>query len=290
VKIANLSIENFKAIRSLALRDLRETVVIAGPNGCGKSCVFDAIRLLKSAYGGYQPNEWQSGLGELSINVGRNKSEATRLLQDKTRSLRIAVDFMLHRDEVDYLRANALEVCRAHLWREQTQQQGLPTFAASLHTVASSMRIYQPRVEADAKQMASELADELSKPFLSGLLTIQPDSSIVAQRSIPLEVIFSRYDPSSVGIIDYHGANRNYGRQQVEGVNLSIDTSKNHQRQHALYNSAGGAGIRQRGQGDGHFHRGTQQCAAGTEGAAGGDDRCPQARTAAAANLSRGDR
>lgn len=238
MKISNLSIANFKAIRRLTLTDLQETVVIAGPNGCGKSCVFDAIRLLKSAYGGYQPNEWLSGLGEFAINVGRNKTEATRLLQDKTRQLRIAADFVLHREELDYLRANALNVCREHLWREQTQQQGLPVFAASLHSVAATMRTYQPRVEADATAMAAELIDELSKPTLTGVLSIQPNSSIVAERSIPLEVLFSRYDPANIGIIDYHGANRNYGRQQVDGVSLSIDTSNNHQKQHALYNSA----------------------------------------------------
>jgi predicted ATPase len=238
VKITELSVTNFKAIRQLTLTDLQETVVIAGPNGCGKSCVFDAIRLLKSAYGGYQINEWQSGLGELAINIGRDRSEAARLLQDKTRPLRISADFSLHSEESDYLKGNALDVCREHLWREQAQQQGMPVFSASRSSVAANMRTYQPRVEADAIAMAAELVEELKKPVLTGVFTIHPNSSIAAERSIPLEVLFSRYDPANIGIIDYHGANRNYSRQQVDGVNLNIDTSNNHQKQHALYNSA----------------------------------------------------
>lgn len=201
--------------------------------------MFDAIRLLKSAYGGYQPNEWQSGLGEFSINVGRNKSEATRLLQDKTRALQIAADFVLHEEEADYLKQHALEICRDHLWREQNQQQGLPIFSAPMHSVAASMRTYHPRVEADAQEMSAELLREIENTILRGVLSIQPNGSIVAERSIPLEILFSRYDPENIGIIDYHGANRNYGRQQVDGVTLSVDTSNNHQKQHALYNSAG---------------------------------------------------
>ena len=100
------------------------------------------------------------------------------------------------------------------------------------------MRTFQPRVESDASEMATKLIEELNKPAFTGILIIQPNSSIFAEKSILLEVLFSRYDPTNIGIIDYHGANRNYARQQIDGVNLSIDTSNNHQKQHALYNSA----------------------------------------------------
>ena len=54
MKIKRLEIENFKAIKHIKLDGLSDTVLIAGPNGCGKSCIFHAIRLLKSTIGGYQ--------------------------------------------------------------------------------------------------------------------------------------------------------------------------------------------------------------------------------------------
>jgi len=54
MRFSSLRIENFRGIKDLILPDLREMVVIAGPNGCGKTNVLDAIRLLKSFYGGYQ--------------------------------------------------------------------------------------------------------------------------------------------------------------------------------------------------------------------------------------------
>ena len=57
MKIVYLLVENFRAIRKVEFTGLRDMVVIAGPNGCGKSCILDSIRLFKSIYGGYQPNE-----------------------------------------------------------------------------------------------------------------------------------------------------------------------------------------------------------------------------------------
>lgn len=57
MKIRRLAIENFRAIESLTLEAPGETVVIAGPNGSGKTQIYHAIRLLKSMYGGHQANE-----------------------------------------------------------------------------------------------------------------------------------------------------------------------------------------------------------------------------------------
>jgi len=67
MKIENLHIANFRGITEVSLSSLGSMVVIAGQNGSGKSCIFDAIRLLKSVYGGYQANEWQQWMGEFQI-------------------------------------------------------------------------------------------------------------------------------------------------------------------------------------------------------------------------------
>ena len=67
MKIKSLKIENFRAIKYMELNDLTDTVLIAGPNGCGKSCIFHAIRLLKSIIGGYTDNEWHLWFNEFQI-------------------------------------------------------------------------------------------------------------------------------------------------------------------------------------------------------------------------------
>lgn len=47
MRFESLSISNFKAIATLQLHGLADMIVVAGPNGCGKSAVLDAIRTIE---------------------------------------------------------------------------------------------------------------------------------------------------------------------------------------------------------------------------------------------------
>jgi hypothetical protein len=51
-----------------------------------------------------------------------------------------------------------------------------------------------------------------------------------------LELCFSTYDPENIGIIDFHGANRQYERENVGGLHVNIEDTGERYRQHALYN------------------------------------------------------
>jgi len=69
VRFHSLFISNLRAVKNFQIDELGSFVVIAGQNGSGKSCVFDAIRLLKSVYGGYAANEYHQWFGEFAINL-----------------------------------------------------------------------------------------------------------------------------------------------------------------------------------------------------------------------------
>ena len=75
MKIETLKISNVRGIKEVTLDSLGSMVIIAGQNGSGKSCIFDAIRLLKSVYGGYQANEWQQWMGEFQISLTNRSSD-----------------------------------------------------------------------------------------------------------------------------------------------------------------------------------------------------------------------
>lgn len=57
MKIRKLSIKGFKNIRNFQMEQIPDLVVLAGPNGCGKTSVFDAIRFFKSMVGPYSGSE-----------------------------------------------------------------------------------------------------------------------------------------------------------------------------------------------------------------------------------------
>ncbi len=237
MQIKSLKVANFKAITRLELLDLPASVIIAGPNGCGKSCIFDAIRLLKSVYGGYQPNEWQNWFGEFQITVNQRQGELLPLFQDRSRPLEVSADILLAPAEVDYLRREALALLEQQAWREVAPE--LAGWRYIAHTpLAVQLRAHQTEVDRRAEEAMPRFLKELDSSSHRASLVIKPDGGVSTTPTRVLELVFSIYDPKHIGIIDYHGPNRNYGREQVGGVNLNIESSEERLRQHALYNYA----------------------------------------------------
>src|SRR5262249_9651771 len=148
MRIRRLLIENFRAIDRLRLEDLADTVVVAGPNGCGKSQIYHAIRLLKSTYGGHQPNEYEQWWGEFQIRFDSDGHGILSVFRDKRRPVRLEAAVELAQDEIDFLRANAIELLRPKIWREITPSPGrVRTTDSFVRPAARSRRVYGEQVE-----------------------------------------------------------------------------------------------------------------------------------------------
>lgn len=237
MRIARLTISNFRAIDHVDLQGLADTVVIAGPNGCGKSCVFDAIRLVKSVYGGYQRNEWQSWFGEFQINVNKPTGDLSGLFQAKDRPIEVTAIFALSAAEQAHLRRLARELLTELVWKEVAPESA-SWRSIDAAPLAANLRVHQPEVERLVAENLPGLLTDIELPFHTARVTIAPDGRVDTAPSRMLELVFSHYDPQHIGIIDYHGPTRNYGREQLGGINLSIESSEDRLRQHALYNYA----------------------------------------------------
>lgn len=235
MRFKQLAVKNFRAITNLELTDLQDTVVIAGPNGCGKSCIFDAIRLLKSVYGGYQPNEWQNWFGEFQINIHHQVGHWLNVFQERDKPLSVTAEFQLSDGELDYLKGHARDLLTQHIWKDFVPDAAVWR-NIGVAPLASNLRVHQPEVERRVEATINPFLEDLARASHTGQITIHPNGHIETKPSLLLELVFSRYDPQHIGIIDYHGATRNYGREQIGGINLSIESDEERLRQSALYN------------------------------------------------------
>lgn len=235
MKIEKILIENFRGIRRVSAEDLGNTIIIAGQNGSGKSCVFDAIRLLKSAYGGYQENEWQNWFGEFAIPANANAENLRSMFNDPNRELKVDLDFSISDDEKTHLSANAEAILTDVTWRT-ILPEAFQFGSYRLVLFAKQFREREPEVRERVQRDLPIFRQELTEDRVQGLVFVSPGQSLRLRPSPVLSAVFSTYDPRNIGVLDYHGAQRHYGREHVKNVNISLDEDNSTSRQHALYN------------------------------------------------------
>jgi predicted ATPase len=234
MKISQVEIQNFRGIRQATLPNLGGTVVIAGQNGSGKSCVLDAIRLVKSVYGGYQQNEWHHWMGEFQINF-TNQENWANLQNNKSQPLQIKCSFQLHSAEREYIRANANELVRQSVLRAMYPElYAWSTFRAI--SLAAHMRGREEEIRVATESQVAQLLDELRADAVIGEFTLAPGGNPSVRPSKILEIIFGTFRPHFLGVLDYHGPHRMYGRETLQGINLNLDAVEQQQKAHALYN------------------------------------------------------
>ena len=185
MKIVNLVVENFRAINRVELTDLKDMIVVAGPNGCGKSCVLDAIRLFKSVYGGYQPNEWHQWMSEFQINI-RNLQRMASLLRDPSRPSIIEAHVELADEERRFIEANLRPMLDELAWR--TVVPSPQTWNRSANALATELRAYQPQVTERVNQLLPSVQEYLNHRSLFGKLQINPDGQATTTNNVLLGV------------------------------------------------------------------------------------------------------
>ena len=237
MRFQSLEIRNFRAITYLKLSDLGDLVLIAGPNGCGKSTIFDAIRFLKSMFGGYQPNEVHSWFSEFQINFTNDPQSLLKLANDRTKPIAIRGEIVLTKDERKWIEANGERLISELVWRTLVPEiagwQIVETAA-----LATRYREHQAEVVKRTTELLPVLKSELAQKTHRAEAEIQPSGVAEFQNSLLLEIVFSKYLPEHIGVVDYHGAQRTYAREQIGGVSLNLESAEQQSSQHALYNYA----------------------------------------------------
>ena len=240
MRFENITIKNFRAIEHVAIDAANGSmIVVAGPNGCGKSCIFDAIRFVKSTYGGYEDNEWDHWLNEFQIS--RDPVEMKKVLRNKQEPSIINVTLKLHDKERLYLHEHGNRLMEEIAWESLYPGTNHRRWRERVRIEGEQNRTLQDQaalLEKLTRAFKDNLHNELQQTDISGKVTISPSGQVNIQHNLVLRSIWRIYDPQNVGLMNYHGSHRHYTREQIGGVNLNLKTQEQQEKQSMLYNHA----------------------------------------------------
>ena len=234
MRFQSFRVKNLRAVRQFEIDNLGSFVVVAGQNGCGKSCLFDAIRLLKSFYGGYQQDEHMQWFTELAINV-QDRNELQRMFRDPAVPVEIEAVIELSTSEQQFMLEQSADLVLPIAWQNVTGQR-MDHWSFNRMSIAMQLAQHQTEMNTAVAALSEQLARDLADPKYTISLTITPDGNILKSECLPIEVSFQADQPEHLGIIEYHSASRTYTREPLQGINLDAQAFRNQRRQQRLYN------------------------------------------------------
>ncbi|MEM6485367.1 MAG: AAA family ATPase [Pseudomonadota bacterium] len=231
MRVRSLSIKNFRAIESFEASDLTDFVVIAGPNGCGKSTVLDALRLVKSAY---VPDEYKRWFQEFGINIDR-VTNFDALLRVRNQPAVIASEIELSEQERDFILNHACNIALAVLANQAVRDQ-VP--------ISGSPPILPPSIDPQREKALWEQARVIERDIRERLaasttfaaaISLDPSPRFQVDPSPVANAVFSCFNPGNLGEIEFHGSRRIYARQDVSSVQLNLADRSEERKSKFLY-------------------------------------------------------
>ncbi|MCY3921738.1 MAG: AAA family ATPase [Chloroflexi bacterium] len=174
-------------------------------------------------------------MNEFQINL-RTPQQLASLLRRTSEPAVIQAQIKLSDHEISFITNNLDILVEELAWR--TVVPNSQRWAGSVNALATELRVNEPRVKEHASQIRPSVVNQLNSRLLTGELTISPDGQAFTRKNELLELVFSAFRPKQIGVIDYHGAHRNYAREELGGINLSLDQEEDRLRNTSLYNAA----------------------------------------------------
>ena len=152
MKIRKVRIKNFRKISDVSAEFTDDLTVIVGPNGMGKTSIFEAIRLCKSVLMPRTPDEVQQvlvSLGVASPNIlfGEFQYDFSSLAGDVTIPLEVLIDLEISNDELTRLRAAVPRVAESIVAASQGQSNPQSRFAMIQYLSSEEGRTHLSRAQ-----------------------------------------------------------------------------------------------------------------------------------------------
>ncbi|WP_370617208.1 AAA family ATPase [Mumia qirimensis] len=175
--------------------------------------------------------------GEFQIDL-RDRSNVRSLFRDPSRSIEISASMSLAAEERQYLDEEAEALIEPVVWRGLLGPQ-FDEYRNHQTALATLYRQHGERANQEIATKSALLREGLQQTVHNLSLSIAPDGRLGPGHSLVAEVLFQTYSPEKLGIIDFHGASRNYARETLGGVNVNLHDSSDSRREMSLYNLQG---------------------------------------------------
>lgn len=217
MQIIELDVKNFRGIKNISLKNLKKTVVIAGPNGCGKSCIFEALRLIKASYGQYDRNELQCFIDDHSLRKG-NQVDYAPIFRNKNTPIYISCTIKLEDHEKNCILSNINFYIEKHII-SKFYPNNFSDFLIN-HTLPTGSN---ELISTEKAKIIPILQAQLTENSFRAELTLPPKGFIQTVENTALSIIFSEMNSESIGRIEYIPSNRTYAKSMIQSINMDMN-------------------------------------------------------------------
>ena len=244
MKIRRLLIENFKGIQKIHMTDLEDVITIAGKNGCGKTCLLEGIRLLKSQYGHYNENENRAWWDEKQVDL--HQAGAIRnVLRNKRNSAVVEAEIELTNSEKEYIREDPNHLTEVMAIRniapgiENQIEYRIRNWSLQNWRAIPGLAERAREILATANTIKGEIERQMVSRTTTGRFDIAPDGRIQITTNYLLSFVFGTFEPRHLGIIEFNPADRRYPPERFTNVTVGVEKQDEAWKQSAMYNTEG---------------------------------------------------
>ena len=244
MRIRRLLIENFKGIQQVHMTDLEDVITIAGKNGCGKTCLLEGIRLLKSQYGHYNENENRAWWDEKQVDL-HQPGAPRKVLRNTAKRAVVEAEIELASDEKKYIREDP-----NHLAEVMAIRMIAPGIESQIEYRIRNWSLQNWRVIPGLADRAGEILgltqrirEDIDRELVSrttiGRFDIRADGRLEMRPNHLLTFVFGTFEPRRLGIIEFNPADRRYVPERFTNVTVDVEKQDEAWKQSAMYNTEG---------------------------------------------------
>ena len=244
MKIRRLLIENFKGIQQVHMTDLEDVITIAGKNGCGKTCLLEGIRLLKSQYGHYNENENRAWWDEKQVDL-RQVGATRKVLRNRERRAVVEAEIELTNGEKEYIREDPNHLAEVMAIRtiapgiESQIEYRLRDWSLQNWRAIPGLAERAREIVERSQRIREEIERELASRTTTGRFDIRSDGRMETKTNHLLSFVFGTFEPRRLGIIEFNPADRRYPNERFTNVTVDVEKQDEAWKQSAMYNTEG---------------------------------------------------